>query len=156
MSRCGPCSESMWIFFREDLTNTVKDCQSVDGFVTNALDERISMAKCVATVGGGGSLGSGNVASGCSLGSALSCLRIASPQFSVSREHAHMIMLMSCDVNCCEWNLTYHQRLCAVLPPQLHKFGWEHGRITESCSYARWFGCMWIRELCLHVVCGFY
>ncbi|VDP20544.1 unnamed protein product [Heligmosomoides polygyrus] len=59
------------VFIREDLTNTVKDCQSVDGFVTNALDERISMAK------------------------SLSCLRIASPQFSVSREHAHMIMLMS-------------------------------------------------------------
>ncbi|KAK6033678.1 hypothetical protein OSTOST_00101 [Ostertagia ostertagi] len=90
------------VFIREDLTNTIKDPQSVDGFLTNALDERISMARCVATVGGAGSPTSGSVSSGYNSGPALSCLRIASPQFSVSREHAHMIILMSCDVNCYE------------------------------------------------------
>ncbi|KHJ99941.1 hypothetical protein OESDEN_00004, partial [Oesophagostomum dentatum] len=90
------------VFIREDLTNSVKDSQSVDSFVTNALDERLSMAKCVAAMGGGGSLTGGSVGSACNFGSALSCLRIASPQFSVSREHAHMILLMSCDVNCYE------------------------------------------------------
>ncbi|VDL75501.1 unnamed protein product [Nippostrongylus brasiliensis] len=87
------------VFIREDLTNTIKDSQSVDGFVTNALDERISMAKCMVSVGGGGSHSGGSMGNGCRFGSALSCLRIASPQFSVSKEHAHMIMLMSCDVN---------------------------------------------------------
>ncbi|KAL6722993.1 hypothetical protein Aduo_018050 [Ancylostoma duodenale] len=90
------------VFIREDLTNNIKDSQSVDSFVTNALDERLSMARCVAAVGGGGSLTSGSVGSGYNFGSGLSCLRIASPQFNVAKEHAHMIMLMSCDVNCYE------------------------------------------------------
>ncbi|KAJ1368190.1 hypothetical protein KIN20_029270 [Parelaphostrongylus tenuis] len=86
------------VFIREDLTNTVKDSQSVDGFVTNALDERISMARCVAAMGSGGNLAQEN-SSGRGYGSALSSFRIATPQFSVSKEHAHMIILMSCDVN---------------------------------------------------------
>ncbi|VDN31234.1 unnamed protein product [Cylicostephanus goldi] len=88
------------IFIREDLTNSVKDSQSVDSFVTNALDERLSMAKCVAAIGGSGSLSTGSVGSAANYGCGLSYLRIASPQFNVSKEHAHMIMLMSCDVNC--------------------------------------------------------
>ncbi|VDM54798.1 unnamed protein product [Angiostrongylus costaricensis] len=83
------------VFIREDLTNTVKDSQSVDSFVTNVLDERISMARCVAAMG---SLAQEN-SNGRSFGSALSNFRIATPQFSVSKEHAHMIVLMSCDVN---------------------------------------------------------
>ncbi|KAE9413530.1 hypothetical protein Angca_009289, partial [Angiostrongylus cantonensis] len=81
------------VFIREDLTNTVKDSQSVDSFVTNVLDERISMARCVAAMG---NLAQENT-NGRSFGSALSNFRIATPQFSVSKEHAHMIVLMSCD-----------------------------------------------------------
>ncbi|ETN85375.1 C2 domain protein [Necator americanus] len=103
--RCGRMKVlTRWsdVFIREDLTNTIKDSQSVDTFVTNALEERLCMARSVAAIGGDGSLSGGSVGSACNIASALSGLRIASPQFSVSKEHAHMIMLMSCDVNCYE------------------------------------------------------
>ncbi|KJH43699.1 hypothetical protein DICVIV_10278 [Dictyocaulus viviparus] len=86
------------VFIREDLTNSVKDSESVDSFVTAFLNERLSVAQSVAAIGDCGNFTSETVRS-CNFGSTLSSFQIATPQFSVSKEHAHMIMLMSCDVN---------------------------------------------------------
>ncbi|CAI5455566.1 unnamed protein product [Caenorhabditis angaria] len=76
------------VFVREDLSTAVKDSTTVDGFVTNALEERIASIKCFMGLGG----------SNCQV----SNMRLTCPQFNVSKEHAHIIMIVSTDL----FNLT--------------------------------------------------
>ncbi|PAV88382.1 hypothetical protein WR25_05976 [Diploscapter pachys] len=73
------------VFVREDLSNSVKDSTSVDGFVTAVLEERIQSAKSLLTLAGSNA--------------AISSVRIGCPQFNVSKEHAHIILLFSFDLN---------------------------------------------------------
>ncbi|UMM39956.1 hypothetical protein L5515_016780 [Caenorhabditis briggsae] len=71
------------VFVREDLTTAVRDSTTVDGFVTNALEERITTIKSILSLGGS------NVV--------VANMKISCPQFNVSKEHAHIILLVSVD-----------------------------------------------------------
>lgn len=72
------------VYVREDLSTAVKDSTSVDGFVTNALEERMSSIRLFASLGGPNAC--------------ISDVRLQCPQFTVSKEHAHMIILVSFDI----------------------------------------------------------
>ncbi|CAI2356691.1 unnamed protein product [Caenorhabditis sp. 36 PRJEB53466] len=71
------------VFVREDLTTAVRDSTTVDGFVTNALEERITTIKTVLSLGGSNAV--------------VANMKISCPQFNVSKEHAHIILLVSVD-----------------------------------------------------------
>ncbi|CAB3400496.1 unnamed protein product [Caenorhabditis bovis] len=72
------------VYVREDLTTAVKDSTSVDGFVTNALEERITSIKSVMSL--------------CGANSVVANMRLQCPQFNVLKEHAHIIILVSFDL----------------------------------------------------------
>lgn len=71
------------VFVREDLTTAVRDSTTVDGFVTSALEERITTIKSILSLGGSNAV--------------VANMRISCPQFNVSKEHAHIILLVSVD-----------------------------------------------------------
>uniref|UniRef100_A0A1I7TCR0 C2 domain-containing protein n=1 Tax=Caenorhabditis tropicalis TaxID=1561998 RepID=A0A1I7TCR0_9PELO len=71
------------VFVREDLTTAVRDSTTVDGFVTNVLEERITTIKSLLSLGGSNAV--------------VANMRISCPQFNVSKEHAHIILLVSVD-----------------------------------------------------------
>ncbi|CAP23242.1 Protein CBG02083 [Caenorhabditis briggsae] len=71
------------VFVREDLTTAVRDSTTVDGFVTNALEERITTIKSILSLGGSNAV--------------VANMKISCPQFNVSKEHAHIILLVSVD-----------------------------------------------------------
>ncbi|EGT29880.1 hypothetical protein CAEBREN_12216 [Caenorhabditis brenneri] len=71
------------VFVREDLSTAVRDSSTVDGFVTNVLEERIATIKSILSLGGSNAV--------------VANMRISCPQFNVSKEHAHIILLVSVD-----------------------------------------------------------
>uniref|UniRef100_A0A8R1DFX8 C2 domain-containing protein n=1 Tax=Caenorhabditis japonica TaxID=281687 RepID=A0A8R1DFX8_CAEJA len=71
------------VYVREDLTTAVRDSTTVDGFVTNALEERIATIKTISSLGGSNAV--------------VANMKISCPQFNVSKEHAHIILLVSVD-----------------------------------------------------------